>query len=298
MSKIKNPLFGSELSPGQLAVRSHVSALSAEWNEDQDNRKKIYRELHKLCLTDPVILNDSLLTQNISDSPFTLVTLEYLQNHSKKSVSRQPLKISERTYFIYSRGDELQGEYRDGRLIYGGVKWDTTFECLMALGNGEYLSTVGWGLSYYPNEGILCIDGGGNHRTLAHLIYGKYDLELDTHEIYDTQKLPIDIMKFNEAINLLQKVAIGTKLNVTRDSQDILDLYHFANVAPKDFCEIYSDFSKDEVRDYRFNPRTLSEVMRDLEIFEEWSQQNFLQKMFRKFTGRSPNNFAEFLYKL
>lgn len=284
-------LFSNELSGGQLAVREHANSLSGNWGQSIKERMNTIKVLKQLCSGDSRIINDKLLSQNLSIKPYSRNFLDILRTYSVRRESRKPLLLPEPFEFIYSRDD-----LSFNKLYFGGVKGESTYSCIMGLSRGDALEKYGWNLNFYEKENILTIVGGGNHRTLAHLMYGNYNFLPQYHYIHKTDNLPVEVGVLHDSVKLIEE--IGGEADVIFESGTKVESYvDFSQIISTDFKEAATQFlNSQDWRSYFRRSITFSEIVSMHDIYCEWSNQSKFSRIIKyAFKDKAVRHFTNFL---
>lgn len=289
--------FKRELSEGQLAVRDWAQSLQTVGKLRPD-RERVGQILKQRCLQDLRLQNDILLSQDLQVKRYSPYLIEYLHYHSRQSeFFGKTLRVENPFDFIYSRNDfvKIDGSVLDSRLFHGGIKHTSTFACILALVNGQKLDSDSWGLRYFANEGILSIIGGGNHRTLAQLMFGHYDFTPNQQIICESYDLPIAAKYLNEVLLEFDKMVSDhrVRLSMRRGSEDIGTLIRFIENSEPEFRRLCAKYIAEGSlsRQYLLYPLTLSEILEWLSIYREWKAMGAIRKfhkIFFKYTELKP----------
>lgn len=132
----------------------------------------LYSEIGRLFSVDPIITSDSVTTQSLIKPNISHHYLEWLRNNG--SVEEISCK-DDRGYEVTLDRFCYNPPALKNRLIAyeGGDKCDSTYSCLFGLARGEKIEPYNWTPTYYKKEGILDTSGGGCHRSLSHVLWGK-----------------------------------------------------------------------------------------------------------------------------
>lgn len=281
--------FKRELSTGQRAVREIAQSLQGAGRLRPD-RESVAIALKQLCIQDLRIQNDMLLNQELQAKRYSPYLFDYLTYHSRYSeFFGRTLTIEKPFNFIYSRDDfvKMDGLVLDSRLFHGGIKHKSTFSCILALVNGEILDSDSWGLMYFVNEGILSVAGGGNHRTLAQLMFGNYDFTPNQKIICESHDLPVPAKYLNEVLLEFDKMTLSrrVRLSMERGSKDIEILVNFMEESEEEFRELCASYIAIESRsrEHLLYPLTFEEIFEHLAYYREWKKMGFIQRFHRRF---------------
>ncbi len=284
-------------TPGQNALHQHARNLLPQIDSNSLTKEQAGLQLKKTCENDPIILNDILLSQKITENPFSYFSIDYLMAYSEKTVNNNTaLSITSPFKFEYSRNDEISS--LQDHVYDGGVKYPSTFECVMALIKGEELSGTAWALNYFPKENILTLDGGGNHRTLAHIICGDYGFTPDRHSIYTTN-LPVPFLAmdraFADALVLVQQRS-HLNIQISKTNTEAKDLY---TVMCKITPEIRGLLQRYWAEDFLLSPHntvSVKDLQQYLVSFNEWKKMSIFDKCRLKwFSDSQLRGFKKFL---
>lgn len=123
---------------------------------------------------DQRIVSDSITGKLVGHTTYAESYLCYLQvvgeREERRGVATPNLPVWN---LIYTRGwgwwTTTKGITPVWRL---GEKRESTASVLFGLALGRTITTIDWDLFYYPEEQILTIATGGQHRSLAHMLWG------------------------------------------------------------------------------------------------------------------------------
>jgi hypothetical protein len=304
------PLFSKQLSAGQLAIRDHAGTFLPQWNSSGavQDRDRISEELRIRCLSDERVVQDPLLKQPLGFTQYSSHFFEYLHSHSSSLESRNYFEPQEDFHFVYQRPD--LDSTRITSMYSGGIKYPSTFSCVMGLIAEKPLTGWDWGLTYFKNERILTISGGGNHRTLAHLLIGNYQFTPFHTKVTVTTNLPIPAFEMNQALLEIQKLYgsnFDRRFNFESAGQDPKLLLHFLQSSNPEQREIISAFFRDEENEYHWGlqrrTETSAQVLIELlKVFEHWRDRPKWKRFFFgkfehevRFAFSDANRFREFL---
>jgi hypothetical protein len=182
------------ISSGQERLREIVKSKLPDFrplpkNNDESNYS-FFKEVKDLLRTDPVITSDTYTSRLLGYSNVSPNYIDWCDNFSTRSTK---LNSSQTVYldrFIYTRnGGSMFGKpTAETKRYEGGEKWTSTISCLFGLAEGKKLSSFRHSVYYYPKSKILKVDGGGNHRTLAHVLWGEPVINPDILKIVEEEK--------------------------------------------------------------------------------------------------------------
>ncbi|RYZ43150.1 MAG: hypothetical protein EOO71_04695 [Myxococcaceae bacterium] len=155
---------------------------------------------------DQRIVADIVTGKPIGYTAYAQSYLDYLQNFGELEERHDvPTPDIPVWNFIYTRGrgwwTSSEGTPPAWRL---GEKSDSTTSVLFGLALGAHINTSGWDLFFYPEEQILTTASGGQHRSLAHMLWGKSPptgLEVDVY--HTTDRADPDL---NQALLLFESI--------------------------------------------------------------------------------------------
>lgn len=184
------------LSPGQKRLREVVRSLIDQYYEAKhkdDNltsfeseewyfgsRKKsleVFYEnvVRKAFSKEPAICNDPITGQIIKPLGKTKQTYEWVKELCKTTFWANE-KDSEVSYgrYIHYRNDH---NFKDQPAYWGGVNYGETFTNLfhLATDNGKFYDYNLFAIYYRPIQ-VLVIEGDGNHRLLAQVLWGEHPI--------------------------------------------------------------------------------------------------------------------------
>lgn len=298
-------MFSKDLTKGQFAIRRLASSkeLIDNWRMNGVHRVDAGRQLRNICLSNPQILNDALINQKLDEPRYSSSYIEFLSHRShRRDISNEPLEINQPFDFIYGRSDfeTMSGASRDRQLYCGGIKFDSTFQCILSLADSEPLCGSGWGLQFFQNEGILVVNGGGNHRTLAHLLYGDYKFTPSEHIVVLTHNLPPEASSLNRNLLEIQSMTGSNcelRFNMRPESGDPQKIVKFVEECSTEFKELVRSFSEEEQRLQGYVSRvTLNELNQRLKEYNRWVSLNRIQRFQKKWLqSESISSFEKFM---
>ncbi len=176
----------------------HVRTLASEVLRNPGAGVAAWEALHARIAVARVITEDVLTGELLGYHRFASSFLDFLsENSSKKEVRNPGPTCVDLSQLVYQRPD-LSTALAIKRCS-GGIKYPTTFQCILALAQGNVLRPDLWDLSVFENEGIATIGSGGNHRTLAHLLFGDYRVTPEKIVYLKTALTGIDLATLNSA---------------------------------------------------------------------------------------------------
>lgn len=218
-------------TPGQLAVRERVQsnlALYEKRHVPQTGWLEMTEALVNVLTADRRIAADSVTGKLIGYTTYAQSYLVYLREvgevEERHDVTTPGLPVWN---FVYTRGwgwwTSTTGISPAWRL---GEKSDSTASVLFGLALGKRINTADWDLFFYPEEQILTIASGGQHRSLAHMLWGKSPPEELEVAVYHTvNRADPDL---NQALLLLESILpmdINTNGLKVKDFTRAKDLY-------------------------------------------------------------------------
>ena len=179
-----------QLSPGQERVREIVAEYYPEYIKQCNRRgKENYCEIaHQLIrpifIEDEVIKADAITGRCLKNCGISENYLRWLSHKAGDDWDqfRREGSVSSEIHL-----DKHHTNNNEGFTYEGGVKYDSTFHFLIGLHEQKPLPSCGWNFIYYPQDGIIKSGGGGHHRTIAHVLYGKPRMSPDDYYIVDSK---------------------------------------------------------------------------------------------------------------
>jgi hypothetical protein len=160
------------ITAGQTAVREHVQAMlsrDAEAGSSLEIRLEYAQELQARLASDRRVTCDAVTGRQLGRTPFASSYLGYLQHAgTTRDLGTGQPQVPIAGY-IYTRTD-----LREPAFAFGlGVKYPSTAHALFGLAKGVALPERGWDLVVYEDYGAVMVGSGGNHRSLAHMLWGE-----------------------------------------------------------------------------------------------------------------------------
>ena len=227
-----------QLTPGQLAVRERVQSNLELYEKRHVPRTgwwEMTKALVKVLGADQRIVADSVTGKRLGYTAYARSYLDYLRKvgelEERHDVPTPDLPVRN---FIYTRG---WGWWTTSKGVPPawclGEKSSSTASVLFGLALGQQIRTDSWDLFFFPEEQILTTASGGQHRSLAHMLWGKSPPEELEVDVYHTvNRADPDL---NQALLLLESIlhmginAYGMK---EKDLTRAKDLY--LSTPPKD----------------------------------------------------------------
>lgn len=171
------------LTPGQNRLRTITHALLPAYQAAGRPKfeHSVLTDLRDTFTTDPVVTSDALTAMPVAYPSISRAYLRWLANKATPTRLNESFPDVRLDQFIYDRpdGDEFIPRYK------GGIKWWSTMSCLFGLAEEKPLDRYGCGVLYLVESGILRIEGGGNHRLLAHVLWGEPRIIPEYMYLYD-----------------------------------------------------------------------------------------------------------------
>lgn len=184
----------TKLSPGQQRIREIVDDIYPLYLErlknieDKQERYDLaFQILRPVLINDDLIRQDQVTGRNLEDCGISSNYLRWLNKEARVKwgdVKREDYAPSD------IRLDRHYPGHNEGYAYQGGVRYDSTFSCLIGLYERKALHRPEWNFTYYLQDGIIKSGGGGHHRTLAHVLYGESRIKPEYHYIVDTKPDP------------------------------------------------------------------------------------------------------------
>jgi hypothetical protein len=192
------------LTPGQRQIRALTLATlpryqSCQSEEDYDD---VYARLLDAFAADQAIITDPVTAQPLGYTVIAQSYLDWLREHSARTELLQDYPAVQLDQFVYQRPD-----LRKGMLLpryTGGIKWESTMSCLFGLAEQRILWPWDCEARYFVRSGILTIAGGGNHRLLAHVLWGEPRIQPDSLELCEEHVDPGPSL--NQALLLIESL--------------------------------------------------------------------------------------------
>lgn len=179
-----------QLSLGQERVREIIAEYYPEYIEQRNRTGKENHYEIAYQLMRPIFIGDHL----IKADPITGRCLEncgissnYLRWLSCKAGDDWNKFRCEGSVSSEIHLDKHHPDGNKGFAYAGGVKYNSTFNCLIGLHEQKLLRSEQWDFIYYPQDGIIKSGSGGHHRTIAHVLYGEPRMNPDHYYIVDVR---------------------------------------------------------------------------------------------------------------
>jgi hypothetical protein len=223
----------SQLSPGQERIRHIVAEYLPAYmatNPNSQSAFKIIKKVRQEFALDPLIISDPITGVDLRRTFFSDSYLEWLKaNSHARTFQNRSVKV-ELTNFIYSRRaskenlPRYEGGVADG---FGSPKWRTTFKALFSLAANNEIANSQMDVAYFTHSKILTVEGGGNHRLLAHVLWGEPTIKAEYfHEYTETVEPDLELNRiFTSLDNLLMRHGIVFKLDAYRDAEPIKEFF-------------------------------------------------------------------------
>lgn len=178
----------------------------------------ILEKMRTVVAQDPIIRQDVITGKALKNPDVSASYIEWLQKISSSEVFNSYNENVKLDKFFYTRDDE------EGYVYSGGLdkenKWVTTFYALLTFADAGYLPTLFQPpMIYFPNAGILTIDSDGNHRLLAHVLWGQTKIQSTHATIYDDS---LHDPELHEALLKLETQSIFINWGILRDVSSLL----------------------------------------------------------------------------
>lgn len=190
---------GSRPTAGQEEVRAIVTRyLKDQCSEGTRPNLALVREL----LSSNHVIKSDVVTGRCLSRSFATSYLDWLLHHGTwRVLSYQDAQV-EVNHFEYDRPDLVA----PSPAYLGGVKWPSTMASLLKLGRGGTLESNGWDLAWFPESEFLTVCNGGNHRTLAHMLWGRKNVTPSKLKFYEQQSADLEL---NETLLRIEDLRRG-----------------------------------------------------------------------------------------
>lgn len=173
-----------DLTPGQQRIREIVKEHLPEHEAGKIDKLEIYQRVIKQFSTDEIITSDYITGQPLGYWRIARGYKDWLYAHSKKPVElRKDFPAVKLDKFVYDRGGSedkcIMPSYK------GGVESNTTIWCLFKLAQSAEFAKISFSVQYCLNSGILTHGGDGNHRLLAHVLWGELYIKPNIFCLYE-----------------------------------------------------------------------------------------------------------------
>jgi hypothetical protein len=176
---------------GQLAVRELVQANLAIFEMRHVPRTgwfEMAKALKQVLAADARVTNDPVTGKRLGYTTYAQSYLVYLQEVGKLEERHKLITPDLPVWnFIYTRGWGRVASDKEAPPAYLlGEKYGSTASVLFGLAQRKSIETSDWDLFFYPEEQILTTASGGEHRTLAHMLWGQSPPEYLEVDVYHT----------------------------------------------------------------------------------------------------------------
>lgn len=180
------------LTPGQARIRAIVARSLPAYQAaaTYDEREAIWRTAHQQMADDPVINRDHITGKSLDVTGIAESYLDWLDEQGPVVRQTDGTLNVRLDRFIYQYGGR---DMRHGAAWTGGAKPDSTLSCLFGLAEHRTLHVHGLTARYYTRSGILTIAGGGNHRLLAHVLWGEPTITPDWVYVHHERYIDEDL---------------------------------------------------------------------------------------------------------
>jgi hypothetical protein len=235
------------LSPGQKRIRQIIGEFLPTYLETElhsDASFKIIKQVRQRFAEDLTINTDPLTSADLRHTPFSENYLEWLRaNSSSKILENQAVKV-DLTNFIYSRRDSdtalprYEGGVSDGM---SSPKWRSTFETLFSLAANIEIPNFQMDVAYFSGSRIVTVEGGGNHRLLAHVLWGEQVIKPEF--LHEYQEMVQPDLELNQVFCVMDQLSeqIGSvfKLDSYNDAQPIKEFFRKSSDAERQIIAAY-----------------------------------------------------------
>jgi hypothetical protein len=204
------------LTAGQVRIREIINKYlkiyqkikTTTISQDKDKAlKRLFIHIRKKFEADPIITKDIITGQQLGYSKIAKSYLRWLDKYDTRTRITENFPPVQLDHFVYDYGD-LQ-EKRQLPAYTGGIKWASTISCLFGLAEGKKLERGGLDAIYYNKAGILTISSGGNHRLLAHVLWGEPSIQ--PHHLIMIEETNSPNPQLNRALLIIETIFVGTQ---------------------------------------------------------------------------------------
>jgi hypothetical protein len=136
-----------------------------------------------MMANDPVIRADRLTGRLLHPLEYSTSYLSWLGSDVPVIKMRPPLPRVPIDRFQYSRMDATAVP-----AFTGGVKPSSTASVLLGIAARARIDDGGWDLTFYEGDDVLTTTSGGEHRTLAHSLWGDDHPQASLLTVYSSQR--------------------------------------------------------------------------------------------------------------
>jgi hypothetical protein len=167
------------VTDGQQRVRAIITDLAPYWEvcRTSEDKEILYASAKRIFCDDPMITTDPITARRLGYFDTAENYLYWLGRHSQQKNYRHRRFAVSLDRFVYNYAHKQQQKIMPS--YNGGVKWRTTFEALFTFSQQKKIPVFDMNARYYYEDGILTICDGGNHRLLAHVLWGSPRLQTD-----------------------------------------------------------------------------------------------------------------------
>lgn len=245
------------MTEGQLEILKITTEMASghtgEWGGYNGPDDEFCNEYIHQVRNNEIIKNDSLTSRPLNNFGISKTYISFLKERSSPFRYSKNFPEISLDLFDYNRACiDTSPAYK------GGVKYDSTYSCMLSLVQGKELSSGGWSLFHIEDAGYTSILGGGNHRSLASMLLGKKKISPDQLDFYSGTGTDILL---NTSILEIENL-LGRTLFISdyQNDEEVESIKYFLNNL--------NDFEK----------RLLGKYMEKF-TFRDWSG-NFTSKLF------------------
>jgi hypothetical protein len=193
------------LSAGRIRIREIVKqylSYSQKLERSAPELPLLFSEIRQAFAFDPVITEDPLTSFKLDHPHISLTYLGWLaetSSHQSFNKDFPPVCLDQ---FVYARkGNESLLAYTCGTNEKN--KWHTTIKAMLTLAAGQQIPCC-MNSRYFSRSRVLTIGTDGNHRHLAHVLWGEPILHTMQLKVFDE----IPDLELNEALLFLDSIPL------------------------------------------------------------------------------------------
>ncbi len=236
--------WGSDMvTDGQQRVRAIITDLTPYWEvcRTSEDKEICYTRAKHLFSADPVITTDPITARRLGYFDTAENYLYWLNRHGQQEEYQHRRFEVNLDRFVYDYAGQQQQEIMPS--YRGGVKWMTTFEALFTFSQGERIPVFGMSARYYDEEGILTKHDDGNHRLLAHVLWGSPILQTYSMQLVSHGKPDHELNRALLTIENVFQAKSGTWFRLTEFTDHEADLVKsLAAEIDKDVGEVFRKY--------------------------------------------------------
>lgn len=273
---------------GQQRVQAIIANLVPEWRECQstNDKRRVFTSAKREFHEDSVITTDSITARRLGFFDTAENYLHWLNRHGQQKNYRHRRFAVNLDRFIYDYASKQQQEIMPS--YSGGVKWTTTFEALFTFSQQQKIPVFDMNARYYYEDGILTRHDGGNHRLLAHVLWGAPILQTDFIKLVFHGKPDQALNRALLTIENIFQANSGTwfrlKEFTDREADQVKSLAAEIDSDAGELFQKYICYLSETLNQYKeITPHTIAHLLTELKRLRG---ESFITRMFKTFRRR------------